>query len=296
MNIGFIGLGRMGGPMARRILKGGHRLLVHDLRREACSALVADGARACATPAEVAGHAEMVLTSLPGPKEVEAVMTGPDGVFRSVIQGAFIIDTSTVGPSLSQKLEQKFRAKGAAYLDAPVSGGREGAVAGTLAVMVGGDPAAFERARPILTLIASRPYYLGPSGSGNAVKLVNQMIYLAYVAAVAEGLALGEHLGIPFDKLFEVLVNSSAGKPGIEKRYEMLEANDLSPRFEVSSALKDLTLARELYGARRKAAPVAEAAIEAYQHAAQLGLGDKDLTALRQLYRDLLEQAKNRAF
>jgi len=293
MNVGFIGLGRMGEPMARKMLTGGHSLFVHDVSSEACQALAADGAERLDSPAGIAARADIVLTSLPGPREVEAVMMGAHGVFTTVRQNAIVVDTSTVGPSLSRQMARRFSEKGASYLDGPVSGGQEGAAAGTLTVMVGGDEGAFERARPILSLIGSNLYYMGPSGSGNAVKLIVQMIYLSYVAVFCEGLSLGEKIGIPFDRFFEVLVNSSAGKPGIEKRYEMLKENDLTPRFEIDLGLKDLALALEICVRYHQSPVVTQAASEAYQRAKQLGLGGKDLTALRALDQDLLGKKTN---
>ncbi len=281
MNIGFIGLGRMGQPMARNILAGGHSLFVHDIRKEACTSLVADGAKPLDAPEKIAAHADIVFTSLPGPREVKEVMAGATGVIQGIKRKAIVIDTSTVGPTLSQRLATQFHEKGVAYLDAPVSGGRERAVSGTLTAMVGGQKEAFETARPILARIAPDLHYIGPSGSGNAIKLIIQMIYLPYVAAFCEGLALGEKIGIPFDTLFDILCKSSAGQPGFQKRYDMLKANDLTPRFEVNLAVKDLTLASELCAEYQQPALIAEAANKAYQHAADLGWGVKDLTAVR---------------
>jgi 3-hydroxyisobutyrate dehydrogenase-like beta-hydroxyacid dehydrogenase len=281
MKIGLIGLGRIGQPIAMNLLAAGHRVFVHDIRREACTPLVAAGAHPENTPAEIAANVEVVLTSLPGPREVEAVMTE---VFEAVTPGVIVIDTSTVGPALSQRLARHFHQKGVAYLDAPVSGGRERAETGTLTMMVGGEQEAFERVKPVLNCLASRLHYVGPSGTGHAIKLLIQMIYLPYVAAFCEGLSLGEKLGIPFDTLFEILASSSAGQPGIDKRYEALKSNDLTPRFEVDAALKDLALALELSAEHQHPALLAEAAREAYQRASSLGLGDKDLTALRALH------------
>ena len=141
-----------------------------------------------------------------------------------------------------------------------------------------------------LGVIGSNLFYMGPSGSGNTVKLIIQMIYLTYVGVFCEGLSLGEKTGVPFDKLFEALIKSSAGRPGIEKRYEMLKTNDLIHRFEVDSALKDLALALELCAQYHQSPFVTLAASEAYQRAKQLSLGDKDLTALRALYEDLFSK------
>ncbi len=161
------------------------------------------------------------------------------------------------------------------------AGGRERAVSGTLAVMVGGTEDAFERARPVLSCIGKDLFHLGPSGTGNVVKLIVQMIYLPYVAAFCEGLALGENMGIAFDKVFSVLIKSSAGQPGFEKRHDHLNANDLTPRFEVDMAVKDLTLACELFAESKQPGHIAGAAREAYHRASNAGFGQSDLTAIR---------------
>jgi 3-hydroxyisobutyrate dehydrogenase-like beta-hydroxyacid dehydrogenase len=212
---------------------------------------------------------------------VESVMSGHHGLIEGARSNSIVIDTSTVGPELSKKLAEKFHPHGVAYLDAPVTGGRERAVSGTLTIMVGGREDAFERAHPVLSCIGRDLVYLGPSGSGNVAKLIVQMIYLPYVAAFCEGLALGENLGIPFDRLFSVLIKSSAGQPGFEKRYNHLKAGDLTPRFEVDMAVKDLTLACELFAETTRSGHIAAAARAAYEEASSRGWGRKDLTALR---------------
>jgi 3-hydroxyisobutyrate dehydrogenase-like beta-hydroxyacid dehydrogenase len=267
--------------MAHNILRGGHELFVHDILDGACAPLIDKRGESRHSPREVAAAADVIVTSLPGPKEVEAVMVGTNGVIESVRQNCIVIDTSTVGPTLSKKLAARFHENGVAYLDAPVTGGRERAVSGTLAVMVGGTEEAFERARPVLSCIGKDLFHLGPSGSGNVVKLIVQMIYLPYVAAFCEGLVLGENMGIAFDQLFSVLIKSSAGQPGFEKRYNHLKAGDLTPRFEVDMAVKDLTLACELFAESKQPGHVAVAAREAYRRASNAGFGQSDLTAIR---------------
>lgn len=281
MKVGFIGLGRMGGPMAENILRGGHELHVYDVREEACAPLTEKGGKKRNSPRGVATDVDIVITSLPGPKEVETVMASSNGVIESIRENSIVIDTSTVGPTLSKRLAARFQQKGVGYLDAPVTGGRERAVTGMLAVMVGGAEDSFERARPVLSCIGTELFYLGPNGSGNTVKLIVQMIYLPYITAFCEGLALGENMGIPFDKLFTVLAKSSAGQPGFEKRYNHLKAGDLTPRFEVDMAVKDLTLACELLAGLKQPGHIAGAAREAYQRASNAGFGRSDLTAIR---------------
>ena len=283
--VGFIGLGRMGHPMAHNILRAGHELFVHDIREESCAPLIDQGGKKRNHPRDVAEVADVIVTSLPGPNEVATVMVGNNGVVESVRKNSIVIDTSTVRPTLSKNLAAQFHEMGVAYLDAPVTGGRERALSGTLAVLVGGAEEAFERARPVLSCIGKDLFHLGPSGSGNIAKLIVQMIYLPYVTAFCEGLALGEQMGIPFDRLFSVLIKSSAGQPGFEKRYNHLKAGDLTPRFEVDMAVKDLTLACELFAAIKLPGYIAAAARAAYEEASSQGWGRKDLTALHAMSR-----------
>lgn len=270
--------------MARNIRAGGHRLIVHDIRPEATAAFGGEFVRVAANPAVVASAADMVLTSLPGPDVVETVLCGSDGVLSGVRDGAVIIETSTIGPEQSRALAARFAARGAVYLDAPISGGAEGAAAGTLTVMVGGEAAAFKRARPVLACIGRDLHHMGPSGRGNAMKLIIQMIFMSQISAFLEGVALGEAEGIALDKLLGIIATSSAHNPRIGKRYEKILAGDLSPRFEIKSALKDLTLASAMGARQGFDALITNAAIEAGDRAIALGLGEKDLIALRAGY------------
>ena len=282
--VGVIGLGRMGGPMARNIMAGGHALVVHDIRPEACAPFRTEGVATAQSPAAVAADADIVLTSLPGPDQVADVLCGPHGVLGAVGDGAVIIETSTIGPDQSREMAARFAAKGAAYLDAPISGGVEGAEGGTLTVMAGGEAAAFERARPVLRCIGTDLHHMGPSGTGSTMKLIIQMIFTSQLTAFLEGLALGEIAGIELDRLLRVIATSSAHHPTIAKRYDKIRAADLTPRQEIRAALKDLTLAAAMGAEHGFDALITNAAIEAADRATALGLGDKDMIALRAGY------------
>ncbi len=292
MNVGVIGLGRMGQPIAKNILSAGHRLHVHDIRPTAGEELVSLGATWCRDPAEVASVSECIISSLPGPQEVEIVMRGARGVLQAIAPGAVVVETSTINPILSRALAPQFSERGAYYLDAPVSGGSEGAVGGALTIMVGGDPAALERARPVIESFCKQIFHLGPTGAGNTMKLVIQAIYLSQMAAFLEGLSLGEEAGIPTRLLLEIIAGSSAHHPTIGKRYEMLIANDLRPRFEVDGAIKDLTLAEEMCAGTSMKAEIMRAALAAYRRAAEFGLSKKDLIALRNMLRQNTRNAE----
>lgn len=280
MRVGLIGVGRMGAPMARNILKAGHTLAAYDVNAKALAGIEA---QRCASAAEVARQSEIVLTSLPGPAQIETVMAE---IEPAVAPGAIVADTSTTSPEQSRGMAARFAARGVAYLDAPISGGVDGAVKGTLTVMVGGDKAAFERARPVLAAIGTDIHHIGPSGAGNGVKLIVQMIFMTYVATFMEGLALADRLGVPMDTALKVIGTSSAGRPDLSKRFDKILADDLSPRSEVGLGLKDLTLARALCDAERLDAVITRAALQSFQLAADAGYKDKDLIALRNATRE----------
>ena len=282
--VAVIGLGRMGAPMARNLMAGGHTLVVHDIRPEASAPFAADGVRVAASPAEATTGAGIVLTCLPGPEHVVAVMEGAEGVLGAAQKGTLVIETSTIGPGQSRELSQRFAARGAAYLDAPLSGGVEGAMAGTLTIMVGGDEVAYERARALFECLGTDLHHMGPSGAGNTMKLIIQMIFMSQVTAFLEGVALGEAAGIELDRLLDIIATSSAHHPTIAKRYDKILAGDLTPRFEVSSALKDLTLASAMGAEHGLNTLITNASIEAAERTTALGLGDKDLIALRAGY------------
>jgi 3-hydroxyisobutyrate dehydrogenase-like beta-hydroxyacid dehydrogenase len=208
-------------------------------------------------------------------------MSGPEGVLASARPGLIIADTSTVSATLSRKLAAAFAAKGAAYLDAPITGGHEGAVAATLSTMVGGDKAAYDQALPLLRSFGNNVRYMGPSGAGSGMKLIVQLIFLTQLTAFFEGIALGDRLGIPIEPMLDLIKNSSARHPTIEKRYEKIMANDLTPRFEIRLAFKDLALASGLMSELGGRPFVAEGAMAALAKAIELGHGDHDAVALR---------------
>jgi len=270
--------------MARNILAHGHALSVFDLRAEALAAARAAGAETAQSAAAVAERAEIVLASLPDPAAVELAMTGPQGVLDCIARDAVVIDTSTSSAALSQRLAAMFGARGAAYLDAPVSGAVEGAKAGTLTIMVGGDRAAFQRALAILRCIGKEIHHIGPSGSGNGLKLIIQMIYMTHVATFMEGLALGQRLSIPVATLLEVIGTSSAARPDVTKRFDKISRDDLSPRSEISLGLKDLALACALARDNGLDARISGAALESFRRATAQGFAEKDLIALRHAY------------
>ena len=191
MNVGFIGLGNMGNPMAANILKAQYNLTVHDLRREMGQPLEDAGAKWGTSPKNVAAQSDVVLTSLPGPKEVEAVVLGEDGIFAGLNSGGTYIDLSTNSPTTLQKIAEIGASRGFHVLDAPISGGVFGARDGTLTIFVGGEQTDFERFQPLFQSIGDHIAYMGPIGSGHVTKLVNNFIMFINFAGVCEGMAIG---------------------------------------------------------------------------------------------------------
>ncbi|MEC9279402.1 MAG: NAD(P)-dependent oxidoreductase [Chloroflexota bacterium] len=194
--VGFIGLGNMGGGMSVNIQKAGYPMVVYDLREEAAKPLLEGGARLANSPAEVASLCDVTLTSLPGPREVESVSTGPEGVLEGMKPGGIFIDLSTSRPTLIREIEPRFRQKGCHVLDAPVSGGKSGAASGNLAVMVGGEREIFDRVKPILDAFGDKVFYAGEIGAGSVAKLVHNMIGHGVRQAIAEGMTLGVKAGV----------------------------------------------------------------------------------------------------
>lgn len=279
MKIGFIGLGTMGGGMAANVLKAGYELVVHDIRRDAATPLLENGASWADTPAELAAECDVVLTSLPGPREVEAVALGDGGVLEGMRAGGVYIDMSTSSPTLIRSIAEHFADKGAAVLDAPVSGGPVGARTGRLAVMVGGDRDVYERVKPALDAIGDRVGYIGGVGSGSIAKLMHNCIGYGLQTIVAECLTLGVKAGVDAAPLFEAICNGSVGRGStFANTYPntYLAGNFDPPSFALRLAHKDVGLALEL--AREYGVPMSVGSI-AYQEmtaALNRGWADKD--------------------
>jgi 3-hydroxyisobutyrate dehydrogenase len=247
--VGFIGLGNMGGGMSVNIQRAGYPMVVYDLREEAAKPLLEGGARLANSPAEVASLCDITLTSLPGPKEVESVSTGLEGVLEGMKPGGIYIDLSTSRPTLIREIEPKFRQKGCHVLDAPVSGGKSGAASGNLAVMVGGEREIFDRVKPILDSFGDKVFYAGSIGAGSVAKLVHNMIGHGVRQAIAEGLTLGVKAGVEAEALWECVRRGSLGRmsglhEGIARTVFTGEFDP--PSFALELSRKDIGLATDL--------------------------------------------------
>ena len=247
--VGFIGLGNMGGGMSVNIQRAGYPMVVYDLREEAAKPLLEGGARLANSPAEVASLCDITLTSLPGPKEVESVSTGLEGVLEGMKPGGIYIDLSTSRPTLIREIEPKFRQKGCHVLEAPVSGGKSGAASGNLAVMVGGEREIFDRVKPILDSFGDKVFYAGSIGAGSVAKLVHNMIGHGVRQAIAEGLTLGVKAGVEAEALWECIRRGSLGRmsglhEGIARTVFTGEFDP--PSFALELSRKDIGLATDL--------------------------------------------------
>jgi 3-hydroxyisobutyrate dehydrogenase-like beta-hydroxyacid dehydrogenase len=282
MRIGFIGLGLMGGPMALNLMKAGHALVVHDLRREAAEPHLAGGAVWADRARAVAAASELVLSSLPGPAEVEAVALGSDGVLHGVTRGAIYADLSTGSPALMRRIHDVFKERGGHVLDAPVSGGVWGARRGTLQVMVGGDEAVFQKIKPVLGAIGDKVGWMGEIGCGTIAKLVHNMIGIATRAIVAEGFTLGVKAGVRPQALLEAVRGGAFGQGLLLSQVlpDIVFRGDFDTvRFALRLARKDLGLATALGRELNVPMPIAALAEQDLIQAIARGWGEKDFSA-----------------
>jgi 3-hydroxyisobutyrate dehydrogenase len=248
MKVGFIGLGTMGGPIALNALKGGHELIVHDIRREAAEPHLKESAEWAASPSEVAAASEVIFTSLPGPKEVEAVALGEDGLISALEPGKAYFDLTTNSPTLIRKIHGIFLDHGVETLDAPVSGGPQGALTGRMAIWVGGDEPTFERHLPLLKAMGDKPYYVGPIGSGAIAKLVHNCSGYILQTALAETFSMGVKAGLDPKALWQAVRQGAQGR---RRTFDSLALQFLPGRFDppdfaLALAHKDVGLAVEL--------------------------------------------------
>jgi len=246
MKFGFIGVGNMGNPMALNLVKAGHSLLVHDIRREAAANLEEAGATWVNSPKEAATGVEATFLSLPMPADVERVVLAENGVLAGMRGGGTIIDMSTNSPTVVRGLAEKTKAKGVAFLDAPVSGGVRGARNATLAIMVGGDKAAYDKYEPVLKAVGANVFHCGDVGNGNVVKLVNNMLAFIHMMGAAEAVVLGAKAGVDPNILWQAVKASSGGSFVWESGTRAILRDRLAPTFTIDLASKDISLAAAL--------------------------------------------------
>ncbi len=238
--IGFIGLGIMGRPMAKNLLKAGHQLIVHDVVRGSVDEVVANGAARGASSSDVASKSEIVITMLPDGPDVEAAVLGPGGVLEGARKGCILVDMSSISPMVSQKIGAACAAKGIDFLDAPVSGGEPKAIDGTLAIMVGGEARVFETVKPILEKLGSSVLLTGPVGAGNVTKLANQIMVACNIAAMGEALVLATRAGLDPEVVFNAVKGGLAGSTVLNAKAPMVIGRNFKPGFRIRLHQKDL--------------------------------------------------------
>lgn len=280
MRLGFIGIGKMGRPMTRNLLAAGFAVTIHNRSRAVVEQLAAEGARPAGSPAEVAAAADLVFTCLPTPASVEEVYFGADGLIGAARAGQLLVDCSTVSPELSRRQADAARARGADFLDAPVSGGPAGAESGTLTIMVGGDGAALERAMPAFRALGKNVHHVGPAGSGSVVKLVNQLLVAINTAAVAEAAVFGVKAGADPRALLDVLSTSFGGSAMLARCLPLFMERRFTPGTPVDLILKDLGLIHEVGKALDVRLLLGAIAQEVFKEGRAMGLGDEDMAAL----------------
>jgi len=290
MEVGFIGLGRMGHQICGHILDAGHSVTAYDIRPEAVADLKKRGVIPGRSPKYVASCAEVVITSLPHPEISREVIEGKEGLLQGINENALIAETSTVSPSLVQELAPLVQEKGGELLDAAVSGGVKGAAAGTLTLMVGGSPQGFERLTGLLDTFGKNIFHCGEVGMGMLFKLVNNMLSHVNLAAIAEAMALGVAAGADPDLLCDVIAVSSGRSRQIDDRLRKhILPGDFTPGMTTDLATKDSDLCLEL--ARRLRVPtfIASAAHHVYEMAIQKGYGPEEYASLIKLWEEWLE-------
>ncbi|SKD04427.1 3-hydroxyisobutyrate dehydrogenase [Burkholderia sp. CF099] len=293
MNIGFIGLGNMGAPMAHNLLKAGHALKVYDLSNQAVQGLVGGGANAAASPKEASHDVDCVITMLPTAAHVKAVLTAEDGVLAGIARGVTIVDSSTIDPTSAIALAEIASLRGNGYVDAPVSGGTGGAAAGTLTFMMGGSNEAYEAVAPILSAMGKSIVHCGGTGTGQIAKICNNLLLGITMAGVAEAISLGAALGIDA-KVLAGIINTSTGRCWSSETYNpypgVLESAPSSRGytggFGTDLMLKDMGLATDAARHARQPVYMGALAQQLYQSISTRGDGRLDFSAVIRLYRD----------
>jgi len=279
--LAFIGLGALGLPMAVNLRAAGYRLRVHTRSRAAESDPGLEGSSAADSPAAAVPGCAALLLCVSDDAAVESVLWGEQGAGPALEEGSLVIDCSTISPSTARAMAERLAQRGIAYVDAPVTGGTEGAKAGTLTVLCGGDTAAVETARPVLEVIGGSIHHFGDVGSGQQVKAVNQVLVAGSYAAVAEAIALGQHLQLPMEQVVDALRQGAAGSWALEHRSQAM-LNDAYPLgFKLALHHKDLGIALDAASQTGLKLPITEAVHAQEQALMHAGLGDADVSALR---------------
>ena len=284
MNVGLIGLGIMGGPMALNLLKGGFALTVYDVAPEKCGPATSQGARRATSPAEVARASEVVITMVPDTPQVEVALLGERGVWQGLREGTTVIDMSTISPRATVEMASRLSEKNCEMLDAPVSGGEKGAREATLAIMVGGKEGVFQKCLPIFQALGKSIVYAGPNGFGQKMKLVNQVINSLNIVAMTEGLRLARAAGLDLETTLRAVCGGAASSWMLVNLGPKILQKDFAPGFSIKLQQKDLRLARELIEEVGGDYPGSKLTFDLFTEALERGLGNQGNQGLINIY------------
>lgn len=288
MKLGFIGLGIMGKPMAKNLIKAGHHLLVYDIVPQNITHAVEYGAEAASSPADVAQQCDIIITMLPNSPHVQQVLCGEKGVLDTARPGTLVIDMSSIAPEVSQQLEKACKEKGVNMIDAPVSGGEPKAIDGTLSIMVGGDEALFEKVKDdILLKMGASAVYCGSIGAGNTTKLVNQIVVACNIAACAEAFTLAKKANVVPQQVFEAIRGGLAGSTVMNAKVPMMIEGNFKPGFKIDLHIKDLNNALQTAHSVGSSLPLSAMVMEMLQTLHADGNGQDDHSALAKYYAKL---------
>ena len=284
MKVGFVGLGIMGKPMAKNLLKAGHELFIFDIAKDNVANVQEAGGKPVVSSAEAAAQAELVITMLPNSPHVKTAVLGEKGVLEGAKPGTILIDMSSIAPLASQEIEKACAAKGIKMLDAPVSGGEPKAIDGSLAIMVGGDKAVFEKVKPILLQMGSSAVHCGNIGAGNSTKLANQIIVALNIAAVSEAFTLMRKANVDPALVFEAIKGGLAGSTVMNAKVPMMMDSNFKPGFKIDLHIKDLANALDTAHDVGSPLPLTALVREMMETLHADGFGQDDHSALARYY------------
>jgi len=284
MKIGFIGLGIMGKPMSKNLLKAGHEVLCFDLNKSSVDEVAGAGAKGAACVADVAAACSFIITMLPNSPQVREVALGQGGIADNAKPGTLLVDMSSIAPLAAREIHDGLKAKGARMLDAPVSGGEPKAIEGTLSVMIGGAQQDFDEARPVLAAMAASVVRVGEIGAGNTAKLANQIVVAINIAGLAEALSLSVKAGVDPALVFQAIRGGLAGSTVMEAKAPMMLDRNIKPGFKIDLHIKDMGNILETGHAVNVPLPLSAAVMEMMQALKADDMGDADHSALVRFY------------
>jgi 2-hydroxy-3-oxopropionate reductase len=289
MKVGFIGLGIMGKPMSRNLMKAGHQVVAYDIVPGLVAEMAASGASAGKSAKDVASRSEVTITMVPDGPEVEAAILGPEGALEGATPGSIFVDMSSISPIVSQKVGAACAAKGIEFLDAPVSGGEPKAIDGTLAIMVGGKPEVFDKVLPLFQAMGSSATLTGPVGAGNVTKLANQMMVAVNIAAMGEALVLATKAGLDPEVVFNAVKGGLAGSAALNAKAPMVIERNFKPGFRIRLHQKDLRNALLAAESMKVSLPFTSLAQQVLMALMNSGRGDMDHSAIVTFVEDMAQ-------